>query len=347
MKLRAVLTVLLVVGLALTSCEDPATTTTGASSTSSDGSTITTTSVTLTSEATTTTATGAATNTTIEGIFVSVFFSVGDGTDCAEVAAFDREISATVDPIQGALEQLTGGPTAAEEAAGAGSFFSEASAGSLPRLDLVDGHLTVVFDDFRALLNNASTSCGSEAFLSSLNATVFQFDDVEQVRYTIQESCGVFYGWLQRDCQDQTRTGPVTVDIDTNDSASGSGCTPDGAVLTDGEWFGYVEAASDSSLEFDLACWFSGAAAEDAAAADGNPPPDNDYYIRNESNTLRTVPVSGAAVVEELVNSGGPDLSVVVYDSWSAGWASLDYHPGVWLTIKDGEVVHIVEQYVP
>ncbi len=346
MKLRAALAVLIVGAVVLASCGGDATTTTGVTFTSSDASTTTVTLAATTSEATTST-TIVPTSTTIEGTSVSVFFSVGDGTDCAEVAGYERVIPATADPIAGALEQLVGGPTAAEESAGASSFFSEASAEGPLRVDLVDGQLTVDFDDFRALLNNASTSCGSEAFLSSLNATVFQFGEVEQVRYTIQESCGVFYGWLQRDCQDQTRTSPVTVDIDTNDFASGSGCTPDASVLTDGEWFGYVEAASDSSLEFDLACWFSGAFAEDAAAADGKSPPENDYYIRNGSDSFRTVSVSDMARVERLVDSGGPDLSVVTYDEWSDGWASLDYQPGVWLTIEGGEIVHILEQYVP
>ena len=347
MKLRAALTVLILGGVALTACGGDATTTTGVTSTSSEASTTTVTSATTTSEATTTTATTVATSTTIEGISVSVFFSVGDGTDCAEVAAYERSIPAA-DPIAEALEQLVGGPIVAEESAGASSFFNDASADSIRSVDLVDGLLTVDFRDFRALLSNASTSCGSEAFLSSLNATVFQFGEVEQVRYTIFGSCGTFYSWLQRDCQDQTRTGPVAVELDTNEEAFGSGCMPDAAVMPDGDWFGYIDSGTGTSVEFDLACWFSGIAAADAAAEDGSEsPPPNDYYIRNESDTLRTVPVSAAATVEKLDDPGGPDLIEVGYDTWSAGWASLDYQPGVWLTIEGGEIVHILEQYVP
>jgi hypothetical protein len=39
----------------------------------------------------------------------------------------------------------------------------------------------------------------------------------------------------------------------TNSGALGSGCVPGPGSLPDGAWFGWVNAASDASLEFDLA----------------------------------------------------------------------------------------------
>lgn len=344
---RTVLVGLIVGGVLLTSCGGDATTTTSLTPTTSLASTTTSVpdSPTTTGASTTTTT---ATTTSTPGVDVLVYYSTGDGTDCGLVAPFERTIPADVDPIFGALEQLVGGPTTTEAAAGAGSFFSEATADAVLSATLTNGLLTVDFFDYRVELANASTSCGSEAFLSSLNDTVFQFSEVERVRYTIFGSCNEFYNWLQRDCQDQTRTGSVSVDLNTNDLASGSGCTPGTAVLPDGEWFGYVDTAASSELEFDLACWFSGVPAADAAAEDGSEsPPPNDYYVRNQSSALRTVAVSDAAAVQQLVDTGGAELVTVAYGEWSAGWGSLDYQPGVWLTIKDGKVTEIMEQYVP
>lgn len=279
---------------------------------------------------------------------VTVYFAVGDGTDCSLVQGFDREVPATSDLILAAFQELVGGPTADETSQGAGSFFPAATAETVRSIDLTAGLLTIEFVDFRTELSNASTSCGSASFLASLNATAFEFDEVERVRYTIFGSCNVFYNWLQGECQDQTRTGPVAVDLNVLDEASGSGCTPGSDQLPDGDWFGFVESATGSSIEFDLACWLSGTAAADAAAEDGEEsPPPNDYYVRNTSDDVRTVTVSASADISKLVDTGGPDLESVTYDVWSSGWSSLDYQPGVWITIEGGAIVSITEQYVP
>lgn len=138
---------------------------------------------------------------------VSVFWSTGDGTDCAEVTGFERPVPAGTDPIEGAFAALVGGPDAAEESAGAGSFFSSATGGALLSASL-DGDLLVVdLTDVRPQMNNASTSCGSTALLAQLNATAFQFPAVERVRYTIEGDCDVFFNWLQRDCTTFERDG--------------------------------------------------------------------------------------------------------------------------------------------
>jgi hypothetical protein len=286
--------------------------------------------------------------TTAPGTPIEVFFSIGDAADCSEVGGFEREISGSDDPIGGAYEQLVAGPTAAEVAVGAGSFFSEETAGSVLSVSLEEGFLAVDFADFRLQLNNASTSCGSASLLASLNQTAFQFSDVERVRYSIFGSCNVFYNWLQRDCRDQTRAGSVSVDVDIYQQASGSGCTPGTEQLPDGEWFGFAAAASRDEVEFDLACWFSGSAAADAAAEDGSEsPPPNDYYVRNDSDQLRSVPVAAGTEVAQLTPTGGPDSTIVDYGTWAGEWSSRDYQPSLWLTITGGEVVSIIEQYVP
>ncbi len=147
-----------------------------------------------------------------------------------------------------------------------------------------------------------------------------------------------------------TTSAPATTPPDTNTLAARSGCTPGTAdSLPDGEWFGYVAAATADQLDFDLACWFSGDAAARAAAEDGEEsPPPNDYYVRNANDVIRTLDVSDDAAVRWLPNAGDPSTEeLVVYSDWLADRGDRGFQPGVWLTIHDGAVAEISEQYVP
>jgi len=135
-----------------------------------------------------------------DAVTVHLAFSAGDGSDCSEVVAVPRFVAANVDPMKAAFDLLVAGPTADEIAGGASSLFSEATAGSVRSASLDGGLLTVDFEDVRGDLNNASTTCGSEALLAQLNGTAFQFIEVERVTYTIDGSCEAFSNWLQRDC---------------------------------------------------------------------------------------------------------------------------------------------------
>ncbi len=149
-----------------------------------------------------------------------------------------------------------------------------------------------------------------------------------------------------------TTTRATTTTVDTNTLASGSGCTPGTDELPDGDWFGYVAGAASGEIELDLACWFTGDAAVLASAEDGEEsPPPNDYYIRNVNPELRTVPVAVDPEVMWLPNIGGPELEAITYADWIAArygpGPEGEYKPGVWLTVADGEIVEIDEQYVP
>jgi hypothetical protein len=148
-----------------------------------------------------------------------------------------------------------------------------------------------------------------------------------------------------------TTSAATTTTIDTNSLAEGSGCTPGGAGLGDGVWFGFVDSANATAIEFDLACWFTGDAAALAAAEDGEEsPPPNDYYIRNVNPQLRTISVATGTDVFWLPDIGDPSTQTTVpYADWLTGRTARGsgYQPGVWLTIAGGEIVHIEEQYVP
>jgi hypothetical protein len=130
--------------------------------------------------------------------------------------------------------------------------------------------------------------------------------------------------------------------------ASGSGCTPSGDTLGNGKWYGFVSAATSTAIDFDLACWYTGAAANAAAAADGEEsPPPNDYYVRNESTRTRSVKVAPTATVAWLPQPGNPAAEDVSYADWLADREARDFQPSAWLTIEGGQITHIEEQYTP
>jgi hypothetical protein len=347
-EMRRSAIIALALALVVGACGDD----TGSGSTTSVPQTTTTTETT-TSETTTsaatapeTTTTTPSTTTTEAGQIVLVYFSV-DGDDCAAVEAWERSGPVDTDPVELSLTELLAGPTPEEEAAGAGSFFSSRTADAVYALDLTDGLLTVEFRDIR-FLNNASTSCGSAALLSSLSETVFRFPAVERARFTIWGSCSLFWNWLQTECSEVTREGTIPTPVDVNSLALGSGCTPGPGNLPDGTWFGYVTEPTVDQLEFDLACWFSDPGAIEATLEDGEEsPPPNGYYIRNTSTETRLTPVSTNVAVRWLPPEDIANLTDISYSEWLAIRPERDWLPGVWLDIENGAVTSIEEQYQP
>ena len=103
--------------------------------------------------------------------------------------------------LEAAVFGLLGGPTPAEREAGYISLFFEQTALALNSVEIgADGVAIVDFADLRAVLNNGSTSMGSQILLAQLNATVFQVPEVEAVEYRIHGSCDAFWNWLQSTC---------------------------------------------------------------------------------------------------------------------------------------------------
>lgn len=146
-----------------------------------------------------------------------------------------------------------------------------------------------------------------------------------------------------------TTEGATTEAPAVETAASGSGCIVSGDTISDGLWFGYINAASEADLTFDLACWFGGDAAIAASAADGEEsPPPNDYYIRNDSNSLREVTLGPSPTVTWMPSPADPATTETVsYSAWLTGREARPFQPGVWITIDQGVVTVIEEQYVP
>lgn len=119
-------------------------------------------------------------------------------------------------------------------------------------------------------------------------------------------------------------------------------------MLPDGVWFGSPDSYDSNGIAFDLECWFTGDAAVVAAAEDGEEsPPPNDYYVRNQNPKLRDLEVPANTPVRWYL-SGDPNEYV---DGDFTGWiAFLDTMPfrlDIWVTIVNGVVISIEEQWVP
>lgn len=130
--------------------------------------------------------------------------------------------------------------------------------------------------------------------------------------------------------------------------ADGSGCVPASDDLPDGLWYGLVDSFDESGISFDIACWYSGEAAAAAAAEDGQEsPPPNDHYVRNQNEQLSFLEVADFTPVL-WYPSGDPNESQLgTFAEWIDFLSQQESHPGIWVTITNGEVTQISEQWVP
>ena len=100
------------------------------------------------------------------------------------------------------------------------------------------------------------------------------------------------------------------------------------------------------TITFDLIQWYQGDDATREAAKDHQEsPPPNDYYIRNVSPRLRTLPVRAAATITANQVAGSNQNVPVTL----ARLASLTrtYSPTFWITVRHDQVVMISDQWVP
>lgn len=126
--------------------------------------------------------------------------------------------------------------------------------------------------------------------------------------------------------------------------AQGSGCTPGAGQLQDGVWFGFAKEWSTTQIAFDLACWWTGAAAEAEAASRGEEA--FDFYITNDNTTVRLVTVDGDVPAKKAgADDGVFTLSEVIADPGGSLPTASPYP--VWIYVNGGVVTAIAVQYVP
>jgi hypothetical protein len=111
--------------------------------------------------------------------------------------------------------------------------------------------------------------------------------------------------------------------------------------------------AESRSVVADVVQWLTGDQARLAYQADNPDDPDgppNDYYIRNEDPLLRTLEVAPDAEVGLvfLTEDGDPDVDPATFEDL-AGYVARDEGRAAvfWLTLRDGVVTAIEEQYRP
>jgi hypothetical protein len=130
---------------------------------------------------------------------------------------------------------------------------------------------------------------------------------------------------------------------------------PAGAVLADGRHPAYLTAvdADGGKVTVDVIQFFMGEAAVAEAKADGAPPPENDVLIRNENALKRTLPVADGAPITVNTLAAlefNPDDNTVEHTislEKLAGYGKeLDGHV-MWLTVADGKVTKLAEQFMP
>jgi len=115
-------------------------------------------------------------------------------------------------------------------------------------------------------------------------------------------------------------------------------------------------AAGPPKTTFDVMQWFTGKAADKAAKQDGaESPVPNDYYIRNESNQLRTFDVDPGAPVSIVCwhRTSVPDGKAItlaqlgaIFDG-SANWQKCAQNSPYWLTVASDKITKIEAQYLP
>jgi hypothetical protein len=134
-------------------------------------------------------------------------------------------------------------------------------------------------------------------------------------------------------------------------------------VIEDGRNFAFVKSVDTSvdpmTVTYDLAYFLTGDDAVRAAEQHGDEvPPPNDYYIVNDNPKLRTVPLAPDARLvllewsrccDETFDGSLTDFARALDE----GEMSLGGHiykgrlSPYWLIARDGQIVRIVEQYLP
>jgi hypothetical protein len=125
-----------------------------------------------------------------------------------------------------------------------------------------------------------------------------------------------------------------------------------GAALANGRYFVFLHSVdvAGKKVSVDVAQFLSGEAANKAAAEDGQEsPPPNDYYIRNSSKALRTLPVAAHATL--CMGSSPGDTNTFAVDLKGLDTLVRAYPDDqgalVWISVTDGSVERVEQQYVP
>jgi hypothetical protein len=154
-----------------------------------------------------------------------------------------------------------------------------------------------------------------------------------------------------------TATDEPTASPEPSESETPEPSRSESPILEDGRHFVYVTSGSrledgSSEVEFNLAYFYTGDEAAQKAAEDGNDSA-NGYYIVNDNDLLRTLPLADDVEVRYIPVDACCELQPGNVDAWLE--AVLATNPtdygGTdvpwWLTVDGGEITRIEQQYLP
>jgi spore germination protein GerM len=111
-----------------------------------------------------------------DSMIIKAYFSVGDGTDCSQVASVNRTVSKTSAVANAALVELLKGPTQAEVRQG---FRTNITAGTkVQKIEIRNG---VAYVDFNSTIEQGGGSCAREAIIAQVTSTLKQFSTIKTV----------------------------------------------------------------------------------------------------------------------------------------------------------------------
>jgi spore germination protein GerM len=131
---------------------------------------------------------------------VSVMLICGDGDYPVDLVGVERVVPDDGRPLRAAIDQLLIGVTPAEAAAGLTSAFSSFTASQLRGATIEEGVATLDFTSGFETTNNFSTTNLASVVLSQIDATVFQFEEIDGLEFEVDGER--WCGW-ENTCEDQ------------------------------------------------------------------------------------------------------------------------------------------------
>ncbi len=134
-----------------------------------------------------------------------VYFNTSDNLskdNCDYVYAVPRKID-NYSKETGALLELLKGPTDDEKKMGLSSLFSEATTFALNSLSISGGVAAVNMADISAIIPGAKSDCGRKSLISSVEKTLYQFDNINKVVFAINGNSKKFYEWVGMGCNEE------------------------------------------------------------------------------------------------------------------------------------------------
>jgi hypothetical protein len=186
------------------------TTTTIAAGAGDDTSTTTTTTTTAAATGDTTTSAPVSTDDCTDqrpssdnATLLQVYFPCGSSSFAVGSFVY-RSVPKTDLVLTTTMKEMTKGVEPEEQAVGFRSPFPDSADGSFLGVSLDSGTAYVEFS-VGIFPDGADTAEGSQIFLSTLNANVFQFDTINAVEYRLAGSCSAFFQQLGAECETITR----------------------------------------------------------------------------------------------------------------------------------------------